>query len=142
MATASSAPVAGADAGAAKSGLGAALDLTAKLATSWVGLLTAYAGAILAAIVAFQKLKQPLAGVPPWGRVLIVAAAPILALTFHTIPTLVEQRRRKRLAEITGHLQAGYFQLAPREEEASFTRADGKHQDVLQWLQRSANPVL
>jgi hypothetical protein len=113
MATASPAPNAPASAEAGvKAGLGGALDLTAKLATSWVGLLTAYAGAILAAIVAFQKLKEPLAGVPTWGRVLIVAAAPILALTFHTIPTLIEQRRRKRLTEITGHLQAGYFQLA------------------------------
>jgi len=135
-------PAASADTGAATTGLGRAIDLTARLATSWVGLLTAYAGAVLAAVVAFQKLKEPLSGVPLWARFAIVAALPVLALVFHTIPALVEQRRKKHLTEITGSLQPGYFQLAPREDEASFKRADGKHQEVLRWLQQSSSPIL
>jgi hypothetical protein len=86
--------------------------------------------AVTALVKAAVELKTHVPSVPLWALIAIVAALPVLALVFHTIPTLVEQRRKKRLTEITGHLEAGYFQLAPREEEASFTRADDKHQEV------------
>lgn len=129
------------EAGTTQTGFDRVINLTTRLATSWVGLLTVYAGALLGAVVAFQKFKEPLAGVPLWGRVAIVAAPLVLAL-FHTIPAFIEQRRTKQLTQITGSLQPGYFQLAPREEETSFTRADGKHHEVLRWLQQSSSPVL
>jgi hypothetical protein len=123
-------------------GLGRVFEVVAKVATSWVGLLTAYAGAITAAVFAFQKLQEPLKDLPVWLRAALVAALPVLALVFHVIPSLIEQRRKKRLTEITGQLQTGYFRLAPRDDEASFARADGKHLEILRWLQENKGPVL
>jgi hypothetical protein len=122
--------------------LSRAIDLTSRLATSWVGIVTAYAGAVTAAVFAFQKLNEPLRGTSIWIRAALVSAVPFAVLVFHTIPVLIEQRRRKRLTEITGQLQSGYFRLAPRAEEALFTRADGKHQEILEWLLKSVEPVL
>jgi hypothetical protein len=141
MATAS--PVAGPpdSASAAMNGLGRAFDITIRLATSWVGQLTAYVGAVTAAVFAFQKLAEPLKGTPPWLRVVLLSLFPIGALVFHTVPALVEQRRKKRLTEITGHLQPGYFRLVPRDDEASFTRADGKHHDIHRWLKEYSGLV-
>jgi len=134
-------PVSGPNLDSPPKGLGPVFEVVAKLATSWVGLLTAYAGAITAAVLAFQKLQEPLKGLPVWLRAALVAALPLLALVFHVIPSLIEQRR-KRLIEITGHLQTGYFCLAPRDDEASFQRADGKHLEILRWLQENKSPVL
>jgi internalin A len=121
-----------------------ALSLTSRSATSSLGQVAAYMGAFTAAMVALQKLPEPLKSAPLWQRGAFVSAPLLLALVFHTIPTLVEQRRRKRLTEITGHLQAGYFRLAPRDEdeETSFTRADGKHEEILQWLDRRPSSIL
>jgi Leucine-rich repeat (LRR) protein len=55
---------------------------------------------------------------------------------------MIDQRRRRRLAEITGQLQAGYFRLAPRNDESTFTRADGKHLEILRWIEASNVQVL
>src|SRR5271165_2352730 len=98
MAAASPAPAPSAAAGAADSaatGLGRAIERTLGLAKSWVGLLTAYIGAVTAAIIAFQKLPEPLKSTPLWLRVTLLSALPVLALVFHAIPELVEQRRKK-----------------------------------------------
>src|SRR5256886_16380588 len=119
---------------AAATPLARVVDVTARAATSWVGLLTAYVGAVTAAVLAFQNLAEPLAGWSVWARVALVSALPVLVFAFHTVPTLIEQRRKRRLSEITGTLQAGYFRLAPREDENFFTRGDGKHEEVLEWL--------
>ena len=100
------------------SGVNRVIDGTLSLAKSWVGQLTAYIAAIAAAIVAFEKLPEHLKSAPLWQRVAVLAALPVLALVFNVIPELVERARRKRLTEITGHLQAGYFQLSPRDDEA------------------------
>jgi len=142
MASPTLTPVSSPNLDSASKGLGRAFELVAKLATSWVGLLTAYAGAITAAVLAFQKLAEPLKDLPVGLRAGLVAALPILALVFHVIPSLIEQRRKKRLTEITGHLQAGYFRLAPLDDEASFARADAKHLEILRWLQDNKSPVL
>src|SRR5205807_1721597 len=91
--------------------LGRIIEITARAATSWVGLLTAYVGAVTAAIIAFRKLGEPLEGWPVWSRVALVGALPVLVFACHTVPTLVEQRRKNRLNEITGTLQSGYFRL-------------------------------
>ena len=115
---------------------------TLGLAKSWVGLTTGYIGAITAAIIAFEKLPEPLKSAPLWQRVALLSALPVLALVFHAIPELVERRRKKRLTEITGHLQAGYFQLSPRDDETSFTRSDGIHEKILRWIEQRTSPVL
>src|SRR5271165_1932550 len=145
MAAASPAPLPTATAGAADSaatGLGRAIERTLGLAKSWVGLLTAYVVAVTAAVYAFQKFSEPLRGSSRWILLALLAAPVVFALVFQAIPELVDRRRRKRLAEITGHLQAGYFQLAPRQDEASFTRADAKHEELLRWLEQRTSPVL
>src|SRR5271165_3228402 len=145
MAAASPAPLLTATAGAADSaatGLGRAIERTLGLAKSWVGLLTAYVVAVTAAVYAFQKFAEPLRGSSRWILLALLAAPVVFALVFQAIPELVDRRRRKRLAEITGHLQAGYFQLAPRQDEASFTRADAKHEELLRWLEQRTSPVL
>src|SRR5271156_2903740 len=136
MAT-SPAPVITAGADAPAGWLGRVIEGTLGRAKSWVGLLTAYVGAFAAAIIAFQKLPEPFKSAPLWLRVTLLSAVPVLALVFHAIPELVERRRKKRLTEITGHLQAGYFQLAPRENEDSFmARADGIHEEILRWIEQ------
>src|SRR5271166_6377732 len=148
MAAASPAPAPTAAAGAADSaatGLDRAIERTLGLAKSWVGLLAAYVVAVTATVSAIQKFAQPFKGASRWIQLALLAllAAPlVLALLFHAIPELLDRRRRKRLAEITGHLQAGYFQLAPREDEASFNRADGKHEELLRWLEQRTSPIL
>src|SRR5271163_1829024 len=139
----SPAPVTTAGADASGPGwLGRVIEGTLGLAKSWVGLLTAYIGAFAAAIIAFQKLPEPFESSPLWLRITLLSALPVLALVFHAIPELVERRRKKRLTEITGHLQAGYFQLAPREDEASFTRTDGIHEEILRWIEQRSGSVL
>jgi len=142
MAAASPAPLPTTAAGAATTGLDRFIQRTLGLAKSWVGLLTAYIGIVTAAIIAFQKLPEPLKSAPLWLRVTLLAAPLVFALAFQAIPELIDRRRRKRLTEITGHLQAGYFQLAPRENEATFTRADGKHEEILRWLEQRNSPIL
>ncbi|HEX3090990.1 MAG TPA: leucine-rich repeat domain-containing protein [Candidatus Angelobacter sp.] len=73
---------------------------------------------------------------PPWMRAALIFSLPLLVLIFQVIPAVLEQRRKNQLTEITGNLQSGYFSLRPREDEASFKRADGEHQEILQWLQK------
>jgi len=112
-----------------------------RLATSWLGRLTAYIGAFAAAFFAFQRLPDPLKALPLWLQVALLAALPVLALVFQEIPAFVERRRRKRLTEITGIPHPGYFRLAPREDQTSFKRADGQHEEILQWLNERNRPV-
>ena len=118
------------------------IDSTLGLAKSWVGLMTGYIGATAAAILAFENLPEPLKSAPLWLRVGLLSAIPVLALVFHAIPELADQRRKKRLTEITGHLQTGYFQLSPRDNETSFTRSDGMHEEVLRWIEQRNQPVM
>jgi hypothetical protein len=68
----------------------------------------------------------------------------LLALFFfgHTLPILREKRRKARLAQIEGLAPPGYFQLAQREDEEAYQRADGKHDEVLKWLRQQPGRVL
>jgi hypothetical protein len=125
----------------APTGFERAIAVASRLATSWTGQLTAYIGAVTAVVIAFQRLPEPLNSSPVWLRIAVLAALPAFALVSHTIPTLLDQRRRKRLAEITGRLQPGYFCLAPRDQELPFSRADGKHEEILRWLDQQPGPV-
>ena len=107
-----------------------------KLATSWVGLFTAYCLALAADIVAVQKLGNLLKDTPLWIRVVLIFSVPTLVLILQAIPDLIEQRRKKKLAEVTGNMQTGYFSMKPREKGFAFTRADGVHKEILGWLEQ------
>src|SRR5262245_38369275 len=115
---------------------------TIRAATSWFGLVVGYFAAISAAVIAYDKLGEPLKAMPPWVRPATVILPLIFVLAFHTIPTLIDQRRRRRLAQITGDLKPGYFRLTPRDEEESFTRFDNKHEEIRRWLAFPPAPVL
>lgn len=117
-------------------------DLTTRFTSSLLGQVAAYAAAVTAAVLAVQKLNEPLRGVPLWGRAVIFFAPIVLALTLHTIPALLAERRKARLKEIKGHLKPGYFSLAPRDDESLFRRADDKHNEVLAWIGHHAERVL
>ena len=120
------------------------LDLTIRLATSWVGLFTAYVVALILAIAKFNELRDGLEKMrlPPWAGIALIAAFPVFALTFSTIPAFIEQRRIKRYSEIKGSIETGYFTLRPRDNEESFERADNAHQEILRWIRSSSEPVL
>lgn len=118
------------------------IERTLSLAKSWAGLLTAYIGTVTASIIAFQKLPEPFQRWPFGVRIGLLAAPPLCALFFQAIPEIIEQRRKKRLTEISGQVQSGYFQLSPRTDEASFTRADGIHEGILGWMERATSSVL
>src|SRR5207247_10672421 len=62
------------------------IDITVRLATSWVGLFTAYVVALILAVTKFNELTKGLrdVGIPPWLGVALVAAFPLLALVFST----------------------------------------------------------
>jgi hypothetical protein len=118
------------------------VGITARFTTSVLGQVTAYAGAVAGAVIAFQQVNEPLSGIPVWARCLIIFSPIILALALHTLPALLAARRLERLKEITGSLKPGYFSLAPRDDEASFQRADGKHAEILHWLEQRTGRVL
>ncbi len=120
------------------------LDLTIRLATSWVGLFTAYVVALILAIAKFNELRDGLEKMhlPPWAGIALIAAFPVFALAFSTIPAFIEQRRIKRYSEIKGSIETGYFTLRPRDNEETFERADNAHREILRWIQNSCEPVL
>jgi Leucine-rich repeat (LRR) protein len=120
------------------------LDVTARLATSWVGLFTAYVAALILAITKFKEFAEGLEKMhlPPWAGIALIASFPVLALVFSTIPALVDQRRIQRYSEIKGTIQPGYFTLRPREGEEDFKRADNAHEETLRWIENASEPVL
>ncbi len=65
------------------------VDVTIHLATSWVGLFTAYVVALALALTKFKDLTKDLQGlgIPPWGGIALIAAFPLLAFVLSTIPT-------------------------------------------------------
>jgi hypothetical protein len=119
------------------------IDLTVRLATSWVGLFTAYVAALILALTKFGELTEHFRklGLPPWLGIALIAAFPVFAFIFSTIPTFIEQRRIKRYSEISGAIQTGYFTLRPRENEEGFERPDDAHQEILRWIENTREPV-
>jgi hypothetical protein len=101
-----------------------------------MGLLTAYIGAATAAVIGVQELAKHFRGVPLFVWVTLIVLPPASALVFHVIPTLRDYQRGKRITQITGSLEAGYFSLRPRENEKTFARADGEHEEILEWLKQ------
>lgn len=120
------------------------IDVTVRLATSWVGLFTAYVVALILALTKFKELASDLhdVGIPSWLGVALVAAFPLFAFVFSTMPAFIEQRRIRQYSEITGAIQTGYFSLRPRENEESFERDDNAHQETLRWIQNTKEQVL
>jgi Leucine-rich repeat (LRR) protein len=120
------------------------IDVALRLATSWVGLFSAYAVALILALTKFKELIKYFrdVGMPPWLGIALIAAFPLLALVFSTIPAFIQERRIKRYSEIAGAIQTGYFTLRPRENEEAFERADNAHQEVLFWIESTKEPVL
>jgi len=120
------------------------IDVTVRLATSWVGLFSAYVAALILAFTQFKNLTNYLhnLGVPLWLGVALIATFPLLALVFSTIPAFIEERRIKRYSQITGALQTGYFTLRPRDNEEGFERADNAHEETLRWIENNVEPVL
>src|ERR1035438_8122608 len=118
------------------------IDATMRLATSWGGEVTAYVLAIAPTGYAFNKLEPALKGFSPSVQVVIVAVPLLFALLLQATPKILARRRRRLLTSVPGHLQPGYFQLAPRDERTAFDRADGKHSEVLRWLSEVKYPVL
>src|SRR5262249_53337515 len=112
------------------------VDITVRLATSWVGGFTAYFVALILLVAKLKELTESLnsVGIPPRLGVAVIVAFPLFALVFSTIPTFLEQRRLKRYSEIAGAIQTGYFTLRPRENEEGFERADNAHREILQWM--------
>ena len=112
------------------------LDITVRLATSWVGLFTAYVAALILAITQYKSFAKALEemGLPKWLGLALIVAFPLMALVFSTIPAIRDQRRIKRYAQIGGALQPGYFTLRPREDETTFNRPDNAHQEILRWI--------
>jgi hypothetical protein len=130
-----------ADSKAARSLQAGPIAQTARFATSQIAALTTFFGAVAGSAYAYRKLPTAL-GISPLECAALVGS--LLALFFfaHTLPTLRERWREARLAQIKGRLKPGYFLLGPREDEGTFKRADGKHDEVLKWLRQLPRRVL
>ena len=109
--------------------------------TSWFKSLTAYVLAVGSALVGVERLPR-LTGLPLTICAPILIVPIVLAFLFGTLPKIRENRRIKRLEQIRGAGKVGYFQLAPRQDEASFQRADGMHEKILEWLRRPPRCLL
>ena len=114
--------------------------LTSSFGTSQLTAITAFMAAVGAACAGFGTLARTLGGKAQCAGVLVGLLA--LLFFFHTLPVLLERRKRLRLASIAGATRAGYFQLSVREDEESFTRADGKHEEILKWLRSAPSRLL
>ncbi len=126
---------------AQNSAIDAVLRGATRFAASWVGAFSTYCAAVVLAVVGLQQLPAKL-GLPVSACAGIVATPLVLTVCFHTLPALLERWRKEKLKRITGSGKPGYFQLGPREDEASFQRADGKHDEVLAWLRGFPRRVL
>jgi hypothetical protein len=120
------------------------IDVTVRLATSWVGLFTAYIAALILGLTKYKEFTTGLQqiGVKPWIGILLIVSFPLFAILFSTIPSVIERRRIQRYADIKVDVRAGYFTLRPRETEQDFERVDQAHEAVLLWIKNSSEPVL
>jgi hypothetical protein len=134
-------PPRGKESGSGTSPQGSLLALTAAVGTSQLTAITAFMAALGAGSIGFQKLQTSLELSPLWCAALVTA---LLALLFfsHTLPTLLDKRRKLKLSLITGATPPDYFQLSAREDEEKFQRADGKHNEVFKWLRQPPGRVL
>jgi hypothetical protein len=118
-----------------------ALAQVATFGTSQLTALTAFLAAIGAASLGFQNVRERL-GLSTVRCAALIGALLLLLFFSHTFPMLLERGKRARLGQIPGAAPPGYFQLSPREDEGSYRRADGKHEEVLKWLKQPPSRVL
>ncbi len=116
--------------------------------------LTLYLGAVAQLVAGFLILRDKLKGIVnetylTWFALLIPSIPLFAVICFHSLPKFFARRRRKHLEKegIKGILRdPGYFRLTPYQDTARdqerFHRADGVHQDVLEWLRATNQPVL
>jgi Leucine-rich repeat (LRR) protein len=117
------------------------LALTTSFGTAQLTAITAFLAAVAAALAKLQDLAKALHITP--GMCALMLTGLLLLLFFsHTLPSVLEQRKKAKLGSIQGATRAGYFQLTVRKDEEAFQRADGKHEEVLRWLRGSPSRVL
>lgn len=117
------------------------LAVTTSFGTAQLTAITAFLAAVAAALAKLQDLAKAL-HITPLTCALLLAALLLLLFFSHTLPSVLEQRKKAKLGSIQGATRAGYFQLTVRKDEESFQRADGKHEEVLKWLRQSPSRVL
>jgi AcrR family transcriptional regulator len=115
--------------------------------------LILYLGGLAAFVLAITKLKDPIqeaSGISAKWVVLLVAALPLaLTFIFEAIPAWLAHRRERHLIEQGLHgkpSRPGYFRLEPYEDNEidrkNYTRADGAHEIILDWLRKPNEPVM
>ncbi len=108
---------------------------------------------VLGSTTAVDQALKRLLGVDlsatPWLRFGLLLGLPLLAVSAQLlVEWQAERNRRARqgLAVQPGAEQSGYFRIGPylstSEDQASFHRADGAHQGVLNWLEKSQHVPL
>ena len=107
-------------------------DRLIRLATSWIGQLSAVVAAAILLIAKFKELDEALKGLRDWRFAIYAAAGLLLLLPF--LVTIRDHLRKK--VKIDGlSIKPGYFTLAPREDEENLQRTDGAHEEILKWLE-------
>lgn len=115
--------------------------------------LVIYLACLAAFVLAITKLKDPIqevSGISARWFVLLVAALPlVLTFIFEAIPAWLAHRRERRLIEQGLHgkpTRPGYFRLEPyvdnEADRQNYTRADGAHEIILDWLRKPNEPVV
>jgi len=117
------------------------LALTSSFGTAQLTVITAFVVALTAAVAKLQDLAKAL-NITPVMCALLLSVLLLLLFFSHTLPSVLENRKRAKLASIQGTTRAGYFQLTVRKDEEAFQRADGKHEEVLKWLKGAPSRVM
>ena len=108
---------------------------------------------VLGSTTAVDQALKRLLGVDlsatPWLRFGLLLGLPLLAVSAQLLVEWQAERNRgarQGLAVQPGAEQSGYFRIGPylstSEDQASFHRADGAHQGVLNWLEKSQHVPL
>lgn len=127
-------------------------------ATKWLKDLGLYIGTATATLIAIAEYQQKLTDffqvhlklglglglVVAW---LILLAPVLLVLLCRTLPAMLKKRNDNRLMQegIKGELRyPDYFRLTPFEAEDNniFSRADGVHSKIVDWVKESQQPLL
>jgi hypothetical protein len=113
-----------------------------KSAMLYLGVLTAYVGAVMGLVVAWKKLLArdgESANVTIYALAGVLALPLLFALLFNLLPAI--RRRRERNLRPTGAGKAGYFTTAPREEDPEGLFRTG-YEPFLEWAAEPPAPLL
>ncbi len=101
----------------------------------------------LGAFLAFKTFVIEKLGLPEWTAWLAFIP-PLLVFLFRTVPRLVERRHEQMFIKCAkgekNASPASYFLIGPYGEDRRdrFTRADGMHVTVLEWLRKADEQIL